>query len=298
MPAAINVASCRVAMARSCDETPPNPSAAATSTSRASPVFCSPCTAPASAGRASVRYTPSLRSVWRSTLLLSASRMPRTFLPASVRPVYSNTGTLVHVLLRDGQDFGNRGDALQDFQRAVVHQRAHALRGDGGLLDRAAVDVLQNQLPNLVVDQHHFVNAAAAAVTGVVALLAARGLVEHAAAGVAHLLRREANLFQFLRSGEVRHAAVLAENAHQTLRQHAHQRGSDEERLDAHVDETRDRAGRVVGVDGGEDEVAGERRLNRNFRRLQVADLADHDHVRVLSQKASQTICKRELDLR
>jgi hypothetical protein len=28
-------------------------------------------------------------------LLLSASRMPRTFLPASVRPVYSKTGMCV-----------------------------------------------------------------------------------------------------------------------------------------------------------------------------------------------------------
>jgi len=55
MPAAIRVASWRVAMARSCVETPVKPSIAGMSTSRASPVFCSPTTAPASAARASVR---------------------------------------------------------------------------------------------------------------------------------------------------------------------------------------------------------------------------------------------------
>ena len=68
------------------------PKSAPTSTSRARPVFCSPATAPASAARASVRYTPSLRKSVRNALLLSASRMPRTDLPASVRPLYSKTG--------------------------------------------------------------------------------------------------------------------------------------------------------------------------------------------------------------
>src|SRR6266480_241523 len=41
-------------------------------------------------------------------------------------------------------------------------------------------------------------------------------------------------------------------------------------------------------MQGGEDEVAGERSLNRNLRRLQIASLADHDSIRVLPQKRSQ----------
>src|SRR3954466_1456311 len=210
IPAPIRVASWRVAMARSCAETPVNPSMAPTSTSRARPVFCSPAGAPASAARASVRYTPSLRRTWRSVLLLSASRIPRTFLPASVRPVYSKTGMrLRHVLLRDAEDFRDAGDAPDHLAGAVVHQREHALVHRRPL-DGAAVDVLERELPDLVVDQHHLVDARAAPVAGVVALVAADRFVEHPAARLAHVLRREPDLLQLLRSGQVRRAAVLA----------------------------------------------------------------------------------------
>ena len=52
-----------------------------------------------------------------------------------------------------------------------------------------------------------------------------------------------------------------------------------EEGLDAQVEQSQDRARRVVGVQGREHQVAGERRLNRDDRRLQVADLAHQDDV-------------------
>jgi len=45
--------------------------------------------------------------------------------------------------------------------------------------------------------------------------------------------------------------------------------------------------GRVVGVQGGEDEVAGQGGLDGDLGGLEVADLADHDDVRVLPQEAS-----------
>src|SRR5258705_7272793 len=179
-------------MARSCADTPVNPSMAPTSPSRARPVFCSPATAPASAARASVRYTPSLRRTCRSTLLLSASRIPRTFLPASVRPVYSKTGMeLGHVLLRDAEDFRHAGDAAHHLAGAVVHQGPHPA-ADGLPLDGPAVHVLERELAEIVVDQHHLVDARAPVVAGVVALVAASRLVEHPAAGLAHHLRGEA----------------------------------------------------------------------------------------------------------
>ena len=47
----------------------------------------------------------------------------------------------------------------------------------------------------------------------------------------------------------------------------------------------------------GEDEVAGERSLNRNLRRLQIPCLADHDSVRVLPQKCSQHSRERQPDI-
>src|SRR5207244_5410141 len=59
-----------------------------------------------------------------------------------------------------------------------------------------------------------------------------------------------------------------------------------------------DGAGGVISVDGGKDQVAGERSLDGDLGRLQVADLADHDHVRVLAEEAAQPVGEGELDLR
>jgi hypothetical protein len=55
----------------------------------------------------------------------------------------------------------------------------------------------------------------------------------------------------------------------------------------------RDNADRVVGVDGREHQVAGERRLHRQVGGLAVADLADHDDVRVLAQRRAQPRSQR-----
>ena len=54
------------------------------------------------------------------------------------------------------------------------------------------------------------------------------------------------------------------------------------------VDDPVDRLGGRLGVQGGEDEVAGLGRGQRRGDRLQVAHLADEDHVGVLSQGGAQ----------
>jgi hypothetical protein len=60
------------------------------------------------------------------------------------------------------------------------------------------------------------------------------------------------------------------------------------------VDEPRDRRGRVVRVQRRQDEVARLRGLERDARRLVVADLADEDHVGVLAQHRAQHARERE----
>ena len=65
-------------------------------------------------------------------------------------------------------------------------------------------------------------------------------------------------------------------------------RARDEERLDAHVHQAADRARRVVGVQRRQHEVARQRRLDGDLRRLEVADFADQDDVRVLAQERAQ----------
>ena len=76
-----------------------------------------------------------------------------------------------------------------------------------------------------------------------------------------------------------------------------HDRG-EQERLDAHVEQTRDAADGVVRVQRGEDQVTRHRRANGDFRRLEVANFTDHDDVRVLPQNVPQAVGEGEVDLR
>ena len=50
----------------------------------------------------------------------------------------------------------------------------------------------------------------------------------------------------------------------------------------------------VVGVDGRENQVTGQRRLDRDLRGLGVTDFADHDLVRIVTQNRTQPAGKRQ----
>ena len=91
---------------------------------------------------------------------------------------------------------------------------------------------------------------------------------------------------------------MRTDHAHQALRQHGDQRRGDQIILDAHVDQARDGAGRVVGVQRGEDQVAGERGADGDIGRLAVADFAHHDDVRVLAHDVAQAGGEGQPDLR
>ena len=69
-------------------------------------------------------------------------------------------------------------------------------------------------------------------------------------------------------------------DAHQALGEDAVERGDEVISLDAHVEEAAEHVDHVVGVDGGEDQVAGERGVDGDLRGFLVADFADHDSCR------------------
>ena len=106
----------------------------------------------------------------------------------------------------------------------------------------------------------------------------------------------EAELGEQRLVGLISRAALRTNAAEQSLAKHRFESRGNEEGFDAHVDQTRDRAGRVVGVKSTEDKMSGERCLHGNLRRLQVARLTDHDPVRVLPQKCAQDAGKRQAD--
>ena len=82
--------------------------------------------------------------------------------------------------------------------------------------------------------------------------------------------------------------AVLADGAHQALRQDAVERGDEVVGLDAHIEEAAEHVDHVVGVDGGEDQMAGERGVDGDLRRFLVADFAHEDFVGIVAQDGAQ----------
>src|SRR5437667_387944 len=80
--------------------------------------------------------------------------------------------------------------------------------------------------------------------------------------------------------------------------EHAFEHGGYEVGLDAHILQSGDRARRIVGVERREHEVAGERGLDRDLGRLEVADLTDQDHVGILAHDVPQTGGEGQPDLR
>jgi hypothetical protein len=78
--------------------------------------------------------------------------------------------------------------------------------------------------------------------------------------------------------------AIGTETANQSLRHNALQCGCQSAAVDSEIRESRDRAAGVISMERSKNEVAGKRGLNRNGGGLSIADLADKDDIRILSQ--------------
>ena len=93
-----------------------------------------------------------------------------------------------------------------------------------------------------------------------------------------------------------RGAAFFADGPDQPLGQHRHQRRGNQERFNPHVNQTGDRAGRVIGVEGAQDEMPGERGLNGDLRCFQVAHFPQHDDIGVLAEKGAEGLAEGHAD--
>ena len=82
--------------------------------------------------------------------------------------------------------------------------------------------------------------------------------------------------------------------ANQSLADEAEQRRRDQERFDSHVHEAVQCRGGIGRAQGRYDEAPGECGLRGDARRFDVTDLADEDHVGVLSQHGSQAARERQ----
>ncbi len=88
--------------------------------------------------------------------------------------------------------------------------------------------------------------------------------------------------------------AVAAEPPGEALRDDEADRGCDRVGLDAHVDHAGQGRRRIVRVQGRQHEVSRLRGLDGDLGGLQVADLTDHDDVRVLAQERAHRRGERQ----
>src|SRR5436190_4987892 len=129
--------------------------------------------------------------------------------------------------------------------------------------NRFQAGILADDVAHLAVDQQHFVNADPSAVTRIMAFGATFSVHELPA----HVPLEMDQLEQF-GGGIILRAALGTDGTYEALGNDPFQRRRDLETGDPHVEQTRDGAGAVVGVQSAEDEVPRQRGLNGDFRRF------------------------------
>src|SRR5262249_14127214 len=141
--------------------------------------------------------------------------------------------------------------------------------------------LFEQHLANLVVELEEFMDGGAATIAGTGALHAACALLETEATPLGGV---EAAELEFgVGVGDLA-AAEVADGADEALGENAVERRDEVVGLNTHVEEAAEHVDDVVGVDGGEDEVAGERGVDGDLRGLGVADLTDENLVGVVTQ--------------
>ena len=92
--------------------------------------------------------------------------------------------------------------------------------------------------------------------------------------------------------------ALRTNRAYQALSDEGFDHRREQKRLHIHVEQTRDAAHSIVGVQRTENEVTGHRCANRDVGGFDVANLTHHHHVRILPQNVAKTFGERQINLR
>ena len=172
--------------------------------------------------------------------------------------------SIADFVMADAEHFFQRGYSLKCFVDTIFQQSPHAeqagLAADG--LGRLAVE---GHLADGGSHPHHFEDALAAAIAGVVAVIAAPAAHE---SGRWQPFRGDAGRLDFGGGRLVRLLAFGADHAHQTLGHDGDHGGGDQERLHANIDQTCNSARRIVRVQRTENQVSSQRSLDCDLGRL------------------------------
>src|SRR5438270_2443269 len=201
--------------------------------------------------------------------------------------------TVLASLDRDAVDFLETGHTALHLLETRAPQIPHAFLGSLRANLRRAPQG-ENDAHDRLRDRQHLINAhpALVAVRAVGTSLGREDLHSGGEIGLGEALLEQGfprDLQQLL--------AVTAQPPRQALRNDETHRGGDGVGLDPHVDDAGEGLRRIVRVQRGQHQVAGLRRLDGDLGRLEVADLAHHDDVRVLAEEGAHGRGESQPDL-
>src|SRR6266436_6252885 len=187
------------------------------------------------------------------------------------------------VSLRDAHNFFDGCSALRDASPAVLSQSLHAF-DNGTLLEFTAIAFSHDQLSQRFSDGANFIDRRATLVAGLAALITASATLE----ARAEFFHRKTDLGEVV-ARIIHHLNTVGTNrAHKPLSdERLHDRG-EQKRFHVHIEQTRDAAYGIIRVERAENKVARHGRANRDVRRFDVADLADHHYVGILSRNVTE----------
>src|SRR6201997_213379 len=213
--------------------------------------------------------------------------------PASYRLGFFGSFRHHFVSLRDAHNFFDGCFALGDASPAVVSQSLHAF-GDGTLLELTTIALLHDQLPHRLRDETNFINRRTTLIAGLPALITTGATLKAST----EFFYRNTDLRKIV-ARIINHFDTVGTNGpHQSLRdKRLHHRG-EKKGFHVHVEQTRDATYGIIRVERAENKVASHGRADCNVRRFNVANLTDHDHIRILSQNVTEAFGESQIDLR
>jgi len=159
--------------------------------------------------------------------------------------------------------------AGQGFVDAIIHERFHAKQPclTANILSWLTVEC---HLSNRRIHDHLLMHRNASAESGVVTVVAPAATHERS---VFDHLGSQVKVLYFALTRLVRFVAFGADSAYQTLREHGHDAGCNEEWLYVHIDQPRNSSGRIVRVQGTENQVSCKTCLNSHLGSLKVSPI-------------------------
>ncbi len=182
------------------------------------------------------------------------------------------------------------GELLKYLHNAVLLEAGHSIC-NSETPDLFGFRSLLDEIFHSLVALQHFMDSESPTVAGVVARLASNGLGKHQFLPVqtgrgelfGAVLRD--NLIQLSVFRFVHPFAFLAQPPRQALGKDAEKRIGETEGVETHLQEPGNGFRGSIGVEGGQDEMSGQGRLNGNGGGFLIPHFTHHDDIRVEPQK-------------